>query len=137
MKVLLVYPPDRCLPTIPYSSLAQLSAVVKQAGHESFRDARHPLGLTQRQAGGKFTKQEASELIDRLQDGGDGDVDSPRPSVSPGQLRLSTAPPARSEDRSAERLQSRRDEAVAALPSDDLAAELTRRGWTCTPPPPP
>jgi hypothetical protein len=39
MKVLLVYPPDRCLPTIPYSSLAQLSAVLRQAGHEvSIRD---------------------------------------------------------------------------------------------------
>jgi radical SAM superfamily enzyme YgiQ (UPF0313 family) len=34
MKVLLVYPPDRCLPTIPYSSLAQLSAVLRQAGHD-------------------------------------------------------------------------------------------------------
>ena len=39
MKVLLVYPPDRCLPTIPYSSLAQLSAVLRHAGHEcSVRD---------------------------------------------------------------------------------------------------
>lgn len=120
-------------PPASAKQIAYLESLVKQAGHESFRDARHPLGLTQRQAGGKFTKQEASELIDRLQDGG-GDVSSHRPSVSPGQLRLSTAPPARSEDRSAERLQSRRDEAVAALPSDDLAAELTRRGWTCTPP---
>jgi anaerobic magnesium-protoporphyrin IX monomethyl ester cyclase len=34
MKVLLAYPPDRCLPTIPYSSLAQLSAVLKHAGHD-------------------------------------------------------------------------------------------------------
>jgi len=120
-------------PPASAKQIAYLESLLKQAGHESFREARHPLGLTQRQAGGKFTKQEASELIDRLQDGG-GDVSSHRPSVSPGQLRLSTAPPARSEDRSAERLQSRRDEAVAALPSDDLAAELTRRGWTCTPP---
>jgi radical SAM superfamily enzyme YgiQ (UPF0313 family) len=39
MKVLLVYPPDRCLPTIPYSSLAQLAAVLREAGHEvSLRD---------------------------------------------------------------------------------------------------
>ncbi|MBM4014629.1 MAG: hypothetical protein FJ293_06670 [Planctomycetes bacterium] len=33
MKVLLAYPPDRCPPMIPYSSLAQLAAVLKQAGH--------------------------------------------------------------------------------------------------------
>jgi len=39
MKVLLVYPPDRCLPTIPYSSLAQLAAVLREAGHDvSIRD---------------------------------------------------------------------------------------------------
>ncbi|MSR48320.1 MAG: B12-binding domain-containing radical SAM protein [Planctomycetes bacterium] len=39
MKVLLVYPPDRCPPMIPYSSLAQLAGVLKQAGHEvSIRD---------------------------------------------------------------------------------------------------
>lgn len=34
MKVALVYAPDRCLPTIPYSSLAQLSAVLRSDGHE-------------------------------------------------------------------------------------------------------
>jgi len=40
MKVLLVYPPDRCPPMIPYSSLAQLAAVLKHAGHEvAVRDA--------------------------------------------------------------------------------------------------
>ncbi|MBL8841508.1 MAG: cobalamin-dependent protein [Planctomycetes bacterium] len=34
MKVLLAYPPDRTPPMIPYSSLAQLAAVLKHAGHE-------------------------------------------------------------------------------------------------------
>ena len=34
MKVALVYAPDRCLPTIPYSSLAQLQAVLRHEGHE-------------------------------------------------------------------------------------------------------
>ncbi len=33
MKVVLVYPPDRCPPMIPYSSLAQLAAVLGAAGH--------------------------------------------------------------------------------------------------------
>ena len=120
-------------PPASAKQIAYLESLVKQAGHDSFREARHPLGLTQRQAGGKFTKQEASELIDRLEDGG-GDVASPAPSVSPGQLRLVVTPPAPSKNRAPAQLQDRRDEAVAALPSDDLAAELTRRGWTCTPP---
>ncbi|MEW6745617.1 MAG: radical SAM protein [Planctomycetota bacterium] len=34
MKILLAYPPDRCLPTIPYSSLAALKGCLVQAGHE-------------------------------------------------------------------------------------------------------
>jgi len=39
MKILLVYPPDRCLPTIPFSSLAVLQGVLRGAGHEtSVRD---------------------------------------------------------------------------------------------------
>jgi hypothetical protein len=46
----------------------QLLALVQAAGHDDFRDARHPLGLTQRQAAGKFTRDEADELIRRLED---------------------------------------------------------------------
>jgi hypothetical protein len=34
MRVLLVYPPDRCLPTVPYSSLPALKACLRQAGHD-------------------------------------------------------------------------------------------------------
>ena len=52
-------------PPASAKQIAYLESLLKQKGHDSFRDARHPLGLTQRQAGGKFTKQEASELIDR------------------------------------------------------------------------
>ncbi|MFO0980829.1 MAG: cobalamin-dependent protein [Planctomycetota bacterium] len=34
MRVLLVYPPDRCLPTVPYSSLPALKACLREAGHD-------------------------------------------------------------------------------------------------------
>ena len=54
-----------------------LLSLVQKAGHTSFRDARGPLGLTQRQASGKFSKNEASALIDRLLAGdGDGSGDA-------------------------------------------------------------
>lgn len=33
-----------------------LEALVQKAGHTGFRDARGPLGLTQRQASGRFTR---------------------------------------------------------------------------------
>ena len=35
MKILLVYPPDRTLPTIPFSSLAVLQGCLRAAGHET------------------------------------------------------------------------------------------------------
>ena len=86
----------------------QLLALVRDAGHADFRDARGPLGLTQRQAGGKFTRDEAEAFIEQLQDAAlDGEpVDTaPAPRVS-----------------AAER-------ALRAMPAERLAAELQRRGW--------
>ena len=45
----------------------QLAALIVAAGHADFRDARGPLGLTQRQAGGKFTSEEADAFIAQLE----------------------------------------------------------------------
>ncbi|MCC5950662.1 MAG: hypothetical protein JJU45_01055 [Acidimicrobiia bacterium] len=47
--------------------LTQLSELIQEAGHVDFADARGPLGLNQRQAGGRFTRDEADELIARLE----------------------------------------------------------------------
>ena len=44
----------------------ELLALVKEAGHADFRDARGPMGFTQRQAAGKFTRDEVASFIDRL-----------------------------------------------------------------------
>ena len=52
-----------------------LLALLQAAGHEGFRDARGPMGFTQRQAGGKFTIDEASAFIDQLTgDSGEAEV---------------------------------------------------------------
>ena len=56
-------------PPASAKQVAYLQALLEKAGFATFREARHPFGLTQRQAGGKFSKQEASELIDRLVNG--------------------------------------------------------------------
>jgi len=91
----------------------QLEDLLAAAGHVDFRDARGPLGLTQRQAGGRFTRDEADALISRLEAEGDsGGSDGP---VRP-------APPV--DRRHAERLA-----ALAKMPDEVLAAELQRRGW--------
>ncbi len=45
-----------------------LLALLNEAGHVDFRDARGPMGFTQRQAGGKFTRDEADAFIAQLTD---------------------------------------------------------------------
>ena len=149
-------------PPASAKQLAYLLSLVQGAGHDGFRDARHPLGLTQRQAGGKFTSGEASELIDRLLAGefDDPDDDGPPPvtpsaggrtsSARSSSSRSTTAASGRSSSASDRRteaaiaraqrqLDDQRGELLAGMPADDLVAELERRGWTCTAPvdPPP
>jgi hypothetical protein len=46
----------------------QLLDLLAAAGHHDFRDARGPMGFTQRQAGGKFTHDEAQAFIEQLED---------------------------------------------------------------------
>jgi hypothetical protein len=86
-----------------------LLELVQGAGHTDFRDARGPLGLSQRQAGGRFTRAEVETLIATLE--AQSNVDG-----------AAAAPAA------AERL-SVRDQALRKLPDEVLAAELDRRGW--------
>jgi hypothetical protein len=124
-------------PPASAKQVAYLLSLVQAAGHDGFRDARGALRLTQRQAGGKFTKSEASELIDRLVSGdGDEAPDGSGPPDAPA-----TAAPARAVSqaggavaRARERRAREQAELVAALPDEVLADELGRRGWRCTRP---
>jgi hypothetical protein len=102
-----------------------LRSLVERAGHTDFRDARGPLGLTQRQAGGKFTKGEASALIDRLLNGGDG---------GDGGDGAADGTVDRGLDSAAERLEAEQASILRGMPAGLLAAELERRGWTVTSP---
>ena len=82
------------------SQMEQLTELILTAGHTDFRDARGPLGLTQRQAAGKFTRDEADALIEQLQAETDETVSGVR----------STS-------------------ALSRIPTETLAAELQERGW--------
>ncbi len=53
--------------------LQELLELLNAAGHSDFRDARGPMGFTQRQAGGKFTRDEADALIAQLQEAAEDD----------------------------------------------------------------
>lgn len=94
-------------PPASATQIRELLALLKEAGHVDFRDARGPMGFTQRQAGGKFTRDEAATIIAQLMDAEAGE----------------SVPVA-----SAWR-QSAQEQVMKALPSEQLADELRRRGW--------
>ncbi len=105
-----------------------LLSLIEKEGHTGFRDARGPLGLTQRQAGGKFTKSEASELIDRLLNGEGGADDGS--DGTDGESRAAAA----EYDSAAERLEAEQASILRGMPAGLMAGELERRGWTVTSP---
>ena len=87
----------------------ELLDLLKEAGHSDFRDARGPMGFTQRQAAGKFTRAEADELLERLQN---AETDAAAPVEVPIWRR------------------SVQDDVLGQIPAERLAIELRRRGWT-------
>jgi len=131
----------------------ELSALVEAAGHTGFKDARGPLGLNQRQAAGRFTQDEAAELIARLEadaeDGGPDGAGDAGPAAAVDPAPAGTARPVRSAASDPGRgtppatppgtppAASRRQSLARQLervPEDLLVDELRRRGWTVTSP---
>jgi hypothetical protein len=100
-------------PTASASQIKELLALLKEAGHSDFRDARGPLGFSQRQAAGKFSRDEADAYITQLQDAESG-----------GSVPVA-APAWR---------QSTQEQILKILSSEQLAGELRRRGWTAIEP---
>ena len=93
--------------------LRALTELVEAAGYADWRDARGALGLNQRQAGGRFTRDEADELLQRLEGEAAG-IEPPGGAVpaSPARLRRTSPTPE-----------------LVDVPDDALAAELQHRGW--------
>ncbi len=98
-------------PPASAKQVAYLQALLEKAGFVSFREARREFGLTQRQSSGKFSKQEASELIDRLVNGDQPDPDE----VENGKVQAATDAQAR---------------LLKGMPAQWLADELLGRGWS-------
>lgn len=94
----------------------ELMELLKAAGHTDFRDARGPMGFTQRQAGGRFTRDEAAAFIEQLQ--GEAEGAEPAPSV------VARGPAATPAD----------EKVLRRLPAEQLAIELESRGWIVIPP---
>ena len=86
----------------------ELLSLLQAAGHEDFRDARGPMRFTQRQAAGRFTRDEAERLIARLQAAVDDEGGVPAEPRTP---------------------MSHAESLIRGMPADLLAGELQRRGW--------
>ena len=123
--------------------LRELTQLVEAAGHTGFKDARGPLGLNQRQAGGRFTQDEAEELITRLEAEAEGAVTGEGGEHAPGDRTAGRTAPVRTADVAPDRTAdappavSRRQSLARQLervPEDLLVDELRRRGWTVTSP---
>ncbi len=102
------------------SQLAELEELLQRAGYDGFRDARYPMNFTQRQAGGKFTTDEADEFIINLSETY-GDDAMPPPDEAPP-APVSAARPKTTK-------MSKAEQALKKIPTEQLAAELQRRGW--------
>lgn len=116
--------------------IEQLAELLERAGFSSFREARHPYGLTQRQASGKFTVSEAEELIERLEaaEAVHHGHAPPEPAAAPTPTPATGDRPAASPAARRARSSQRKVEVLSAFGDDMLVAELERRGWCCIPP---
>jgi len=97
-------------PPATHRQVDELLELLADAGFESFKEARYPMDFTQRQAGGKFTRDEADEFIAKLQERSEIE----EASIAPVQKtkKLTAA-----------------EQALRKYSDQDLAAELQRRGW--------
>jgi hypothetical protein len=110
----------------------ELLDLLQAAGHSDFRDARGPMGFTQRQAGGKFSRDEAQAFIDQLEAEAQEApaASAPAPASTPKAASKAAARPvpAPAAEPSGRPL-TPMERALRAATGDQLADELRRRGW--------
>jgi hypothetical protein len=100
-------------PPASTKQVQELLVLLQEAGHTDFRDARGPMGFTQRQAAGKFTRTEADSLLEKLREEGP---------VSEEQVEVPIW------------RRSVQDDVLGQISAERLAIELRRRGWTVVEP---
>jgi hypothetical protein len=112
-------------PPASAKQLRELLTLLERAGYDSFRSARGPLGFNQRQGNGKFTRDEAEALIEQLQ----ADVETAAPHPGDTSEPAPPDPPVKLPSARASTRAGGADQVLRRFPSQQLAAELQRRGW--------
>jgi len=110
--------------------IQELLSLLQEAGHSDFRDARGPMGFNQRQAGGKFSRDEVAAFIEQLQQEAEAAQSGAPPAPEPAPT-IAARPKAKAKAATARPKAATPsvDPLLAPLPSEQLAAELQRRGW--------
>jgi hypothetical protein len=125
-------------PPASAKQVQELLSLLQEAGHTDFRDARGPMGFTQRQAGGKFTRDEATDFIEQLQNESTEQIEqieqiAPATKASTPNAPTPSAPSTSSSTArpkaSAKARPSAAEQALGKFSTEQLAAELQRRGW--------
>jgi len=114
-------------PAATHRQVKDLLELLQNIGYDDFRDARGPMGFSQRQAGGKFTAEEATELIDELQ-AAEYEAEQGEP-PKPAPKKKAAAKPTVSAE-----VLSDMERAVRTASTKSLVLEVRRRGWTVTKP---
>ncbi len=109
-----------------HSQLRELTELLEAAGHSGFKDARGPMGFTQRQASGKFTRDEADEFITALQEA-EHESSEPEPSTAPARPKPAVARPKSARPKATQRAGT--TSSLESVSDEALAAELQSRGW--------
>jgi hypothetical protein len=109
----------------------ELLDLLQAAGHRDFRDARGPMGFTQRQAGGKFSRDEAQAYIDQLEAEAEDSPPASAPPMSASKAVPKSAPAPKGVPKGAPAPKSSAPKpAVAARPAPSAAAEPSGRPLT-------
>lgn len=120
-------------PPATAKQVRELLGLLEQAGHTGFRDARGPMGFNQRQAGGRFTRDEATALIEQLQDAADGAAESDGGDGT-DYPALAVVPDVPAASGPVTNRLTPAEQALRRMSVELLAGELRRRGWTVTAP---
>ena len=123
-------------PSASGRQVKELLELLENAGHADFRDARGPMGFTQRQAGGRFTADEAAAFIDQLQTA-EYEAErlaDPPPKKPAAKKPAAKKPAAKKKTPSTGEPMSEAERAIRTASTKSLVLEVRRRGWTVTKP---